>query len=340
MDNITFSDIRSLKLLSSFLSSKEEDLIKYLDCKDKIFDSRVQKRDLLNEDGIISIGLPNKSKYWFDKMYIPKKKDSSVYRIVYKVTDEALKNILKNIQSKLNAIYTPLDCVHGFVSGRNVATNAKIHLCKKEVLKLDIKDFFPSIKKNDVVNCFIKLGCTSDIAEYLATLITLNGELVQGFNTSPVIANMILQEMDLNILNLCKSFNADYSRYADDLYISSNTKLPPIDKIKMIVFQSGFIVNDNKTKIMKRGQKQYVTGLTVFENDSPRVPRKFKNRIRFSLYYLNKYGVDSCYNFTSEHGYLISHEKLLKGCIDYVNAVEPKLAKKFYEYFDNIEWYD
>jgi len=338
MDKISFKDIKSLKLLSGFLGTKEEEIDKYLNQNDTIFDTWIEEN--MPNNGTFVIGLPEDSKYRFDKMYIPKKRNKNTYRIVYKVQDEGLKSIHKIIQKYINENYNPQNCVHGFVSEKNVATNAAIHLSKKLILKLDIKDFFPTVKKQDVISCFIRLGCIPEIADVLATLITLNGELVQGFNTSPVIANMILEEMDSNILALCNKYNSDYSRYADDLYISSNTELPPTDKIISIINQKGFTVNTNKTRIMKRGHKQYVTGLTVFDNRFPRIPKKFKNRIRFSLYMLNKCGPKACLDSTVNEydGYLICKQNLLKGWIDYVNAIEPNLAKRFYDSFNKIDW--
>jgi len=133
MDKISFKDIKSLKLLSGFLGTKEEEIDKYLNQNDTIFDTWIEEN--MPNNGTFVIGLPEDSKYRFDKMYIPKKRNKNTYRIVYKVQDEGLKSIHKIIQKYINENYNPQNCVHGFVSEKNVATNAAIHLSKKLILK-------------------------------------------------------------------------------------------------------------------------------------------------------------------------------------------------------------
>ena len=105
---------------------------------------------------------------------------------------------------------------------------------------------------------------------------------------------------------------------------------------------------------MFRGEKQYVTGLTVFDPEYPRVPKRFKRRIRLQLYYLVKFGADS-YVFRElglteedvrndyEKMQLVSGRKVqlkyqVKGWVDYVNSIEPLLAEKYYEFYNAIAW--
>src|SRR5690606_29330555 len=130
-------------------------------------------------------------------------------------------DILKVFKFNLDNIYHPLDCVHGFVKNRNTYSNAKCHLGKKYLLKLDIKDFFESISIDSVRNIFIFLGFQESIANYLSKITTLDDKLVQGYSTSPILANIACVKMDNELIDICKKYNATYTRYADDISISS-----------------------------------------------------------------------------------------------------------------------
>lgn len=55
---------------------------------------------------------------------------------------------------------------------------------------------------------------------------------------------------------------------------------------------------------------------------------------------VNKFGFKSCYEKFEKSGnrYIILSKIHLKGWIDYVNAIEPLLAKQYYSEFDEIIW--
>lgn len=179
-----------------------------------------------------------------------------------------LKNILSCVEIK--------DCVHGFVKGKSIVTNAKCHVAKKEILCLDISDFFPSTKLSKVIDVFKKLGYIDAVAEYLATLCTYNGELPQGAPTSPALSNIIFTTIDEQLMLFAKENDLTYTRYADDLTFSTNSNNIEefIDEIECIINEFGYTLNKNKTHIMKDNYRKMVTGLVV--NETVKVPKKFK----------------------------------------------------------------
>lgn len=75
------------------------------------------------------------------ELKIHKKNRKLGHRTVYKVQSNTLLNTLKVIKFHLNSLYEPLDCVNGFVKGRNIVSNAKIHLNQKVILNMDIENF-------------------------------------------------------------------------------------------------------------------------------------------------------------------------------------------------------
>lgn len=182
---------------------------------------------------------------------------------------------MKILNSKLNEIFVPNEFTHGFVKGKNIKTNATCHLGKNLILSVDIKNYFESIPREMIVNNLIKLGFTKQVSSWISNITTLENYLVQGFSTSPTLANIVTQELDINLKEICGD-EIIYTRYADDLYFSTNSNLIPLKEITEIVEEFGFKLNDKKTKFMSRGKKQYVTGLTTFDTIIPRISKEKK----------------------------------------------------------------
>ena len=226
-----------------------------------------------------------------EKFYIPKKNRSLGFRVIHKAESHELENCLKILSKILSEIYQPLDCVHGFVNKKNIRTNAFVHLAKNIVLSIDIQDFFDTIKQSQVIEGLIRLGVDEQVASWISNITCINGYLVQGFSTSPVLANIVASDMDLEILKNI-DIDTNYSRYADDLYFSSNKNISNIETITKIINKYGFELNNQKTQLMRRGQKQYVTGLSVFDKSSPRIPRQVKRNLRLEIHYITKFGYE------------------------------------------------
>lgn len=65
-----------------------------------------------------------------------------------------LKLIQRTLADTLSAIYDPPDAVHGFLEGRSIASNAKQHVKKRTIVKIDLADFFPSISSSRIQGLF------------------------------------------------------------------------------------------------------------------------------------------------------------------------------------------
>ena len=123
------------------------------------------------------------------------------YTLKY-VQDWIYQNILKNI--KVNY------CAHGFRPKKSILTNAKVHVNNRFLLKIDMKDFFPSIDINKVVNIFRSLGYSNHVSFYLASICCVNGHLPQGAPTSPSLANIICEKMDKRMKGLADKLGCKY----------------------------------------------------------------------------------------------------------------------------------
>lgn len=213
-------------------------------------------------------------------------------RKVVQITDPCFANILKSINEFLQTKYKPSESVIGYVKGRNICDNAIKHIGKLIIIKADIKDFFYSINKTTIQNIFANLGAEPIIANALASLVTYDNILYPGLQTSPVLSNMVLEQLDSDFQVFATKNNCDYSRYADDITFSTNTLFDTIDKTKeffnkeisQLLSKYGFCLNQSKFKVMKKGQTQIVTGLSVTDTNCPRIPRKIKRKIKTACY--------------------------------------------------------
>lgn len=238
----------------------------------------------------------------YNTLEIPKKNGDT--RTIC-VPNKNLKKVQKKLYNKLSTYYDEIKTQnnftskisHGFEKNRSIVTNAEVHKNKRYVVNLDLLDFFPSINFGRVRSYFIKnnyFEINDDIATILAQLTCYKGTLPQGAPTSPLIANMICNIMDIRILKIAKKYRLDYTRYADDLTFSTNNKyfLNDYDKfledIKNIIHRSGFELNSKKTRLLFSNSRQEVTGLVV--NKKIFVPKEYYKNTRAMAHSLYKNG--------------------------------------------------
>ena len=200
---------------------------------------------------------------------------------------------------------------HGFVPDRSILTNAAQHVGREVVVNLDLKDFFPTLTFRRVKGKFRGLGYPEAVATVLALLCTepdtdeieLDGErlfvsrgqrrLPQGAPTSPMLTNLVCTRLDTRLSVLAASLGFTYTRYADDMTFSASGegagKVAILLKVVgEIVANEGFTVHPDKTRVMRRGRRQEVTGLTV--NERVAVPRDTLRRFRALLHGIAKMG--------------------------------------------------
>ena len=192
------------------------------------------------------------------------KKASGGYRTI-----EAPRSYLKMVQRWiyeyiLSNIKLPR-YVTGFVIGKNIFDNAAFHLESKNLMVIDIENFFPSVSERSVFEIFRKLDYPVKVAHRLAKICTLKRRLPQGAPTSPMLANMAFMPIDNELMELAEAWECAYSRYADDIAFSGETVFSGKDiaEITKIIRGGGFRVNRRKTRIIGSGGRQMLAGLVV-----------------------------------------------------------------------------
>ena len=147
------------------------------------------------------------------------------------------------------------------------------------------------------------------------------------------MTNTLCLRLDNRIGTLARKLGWRYSRYADDLTFSlpSGHKGKPclgelLGFVKRIVESEGFTLNREKTRVLRHGGRQKITGLVVNGPGEPRVPRRLKRQLRAALHNLKK-GKGLKEGETPER---------LRGYAAYVYMTDPQLGKKMLEQLDLV----
>lgn len=180
---------------------------------------------------------------------------------------------------------------YAYVKNKNVAQNASLHIGCNEMLKIDLKNFFPSISIARVRELFKRKGYSKEIAAYLSYLCCLNDSIPQGAGTSPLISNIILQNLDKRLYNFSKNQGVTYSRYSDDL-IFSGDEIPLGFKETVIlnIEDEGFKIRIEKLKEYYTTHRKLVTGILIKQNQI-RLQKSVRRDIKEQVYFLLKYGI-------------------------------------------------
>lgn len=230
-----------------------------------------------------------------------------------------------------------------FRPGASIVDNATRHVGAGTVVRIDLKDFFPSIGFDRVLAFFRDLGYNPGIASIFALIctdaprvgLTIDGEvrwvvvgergLPQGACTSPDLANLITRRLDSRLTGLALHGAWTYTRYADDLVFShadTNANVVALTRaVSRIAGDEGFTVNDRKTRIMRSPNRQMVTGLLV--NDGVRLSRRTRRQIRAFLHRCSTRGLDEV---SAEIGR--DARAVAKGYLAFAHMVDPVEAQR------------
>jgi len=138
-----------------------------------------------------------------------------------------------------------------------------------------------------------------EVATVIAQICCHENELPQGAPTSPIISNMICAKMDSQLQRLAKELDCFYTRYADDMTFSTRRSFFPRElssreydgdkkiaivgpRLKKVISENGFEINQEKVRLHTKSDRQEVTGLVV--NEFTNVRRTYVRQIRSMLF--------------------------------------------------------
>ena len=290
--------------------------------------------------------------------WVPKR--SGGWRLI-EIPKERLRMVQQKILRRLLDLVPAHSAAHGFVRGRSCVTHATLHTGQHVVIRMDLKDFFPSIQRARIHALFEKLGYATSVAGTLARICvnrTPSGvfrethvaaavtwferqalkapHLPQGSPCSPALANLCAYRLDIRLQELAGSMDAAYSRYADDLVFSGGPALARAAErfhiqVAAIALEEGFRVNTRKTRVMRQGTRQQITGLVV--NRHPNMGRDEYDSLKAILTNCVRHGPAS-----QNRDGRANFRDYLAGRISYVMMVNPNRATRLQQLFQAIAW--
>ena len=238
-----------------------------------------------------------------------------------------LDNILANV--KIHR------CAHGFRAEKSIISNVQMHVDQKELLKIDLKDFFPSIGIDRVIRVFQEIGYTKEVSFYLARICCYEEALPQGAPTSPALSNIISRHMDNRLYWMSRKLGLRYTRYADDMGLSGeHIDTAIIRYVSSIITECGFNLNQEKIRLYSENGNKILTGISL-AGGKMRLPRKTRRLWGQEFYYITKYGLES--HIIKNGNRNLHYYQTLRGRADFWRMVEPDniLVRNFLDYLDS-----
>ena len=287
---------------------------------------------------------------------IPKRKGDA-RRIL--VPNNSLGLLQKKLNQALQALYKPKGCVQAYVADHSIVTNALHHVGRRNVLTIDLHDFFGVINYGRVRGMFMgrPYSLPPAVATLLAAICCHDNQLPQGAPTSPTVSNMVCARLDGELRRLSVNHRCAYSRYADDLAFSFWKKSVPEalaikgddatvvgPELEHIVISNGFAVNPQKITLANRDQRQRIAGVTV--NLKPNLARRRVRQVRAMLHAWGKWGLEAAerehfekydHKIRRVRSDRLSFRRILLGKIEYIGMVRnrdslyAKLVQQFVE---------
>ncbi len=250
---------------------------------------------------------------------------------------------------------------HGFRRGHSCVTHAALHAGQRVVIRMDLKNFFPSVQAARIHALFTRLGYSPSVAGTLARLCVNRtpaaalrehdidqsmpwGErqqlrsphLPQGSPCSPALANLCAWRLDVRLTALAASMGAVYSRYADDLAFSGGRALERASerfhvRVAAIAIEEGFLINTRKTRLMRVGTRQQLTGVVV--NRHPNLARGDFDLLKAILSNCVRHGPA-----TQNRDHHPQFKSFLEGKVGWVTMLNPARGARLRILLDAIDW--
>ena len=252
------------------------------------------------------------------------------------------------------------DYSFAYESGKKIKDCASQHLQCKWLIKIDLRDFFQSLSEIQVYQIFKKYGYSELISLELAKLCTIVykigsgkyrnkhwishtkkykfysekriGNLPQGAPTSPRLSNAILFDFDKEVASIANNFGLVYTRYADDIALSTISNdfsrekaMRIIKSIFCILPKYGLKPNNQKVQIIPPRSRKIVLGILV-DSEKVHLSKDFRNNLECHLYYSNKNPVHHAVQrkFRS----ILGLRNYITGLLAYTKSIDPEYYQK------------
>ncbi len=238
------------------------------------------------------------------------------------------------------------DCVFSYRKGCSTFDAVAKHSANSRFFNTDIKNFFPSIGRNfsheilksnslnipiDDIDCFY---------DKILDFIIVDNCLPIGFSTSPSFSNASLFIFDNSIQDYCKKNDLVYSRYSDDIIISSNKDenivniYETVSNLLSNINNGKFSLNKNKTKNVRKGNKVKILGMVILPSGRITVDMKMKLKIEHLIHFYisdKEKFKDAVDNNDSDKGI-----EMISGMLNHINTIDKIYLNKLRKKYGNV----
>lgn len=268
------------------------------------------------------------------KVFYIDKKNSKEKREVAQPS-EYIKDIQRGIIKILLTNLPIHSCAMAYMKDLSINSNAEPHKDSLFLLKMDFKDFFPSIKPLDLIYFFEKNDLMLNSLE--RTIVSnylfwrrkgsTNLSLCIGAPSSPIISNIIMHDIDKEISNYCNDNEIIYTRYADDLTFSASNRDILESTYKFIntlinkTKHPKLVINKSKTRYIGKGRSKRITGVVITHDGKLGVGRYLRKKIRAMVYLYSKNNLNQ------------DDIPYLHGMLSHINNVEKEFYIKIHQQY-------
>jgi RNA-directed DNA polymerase len=258
---------------------------------------------------------------------------------------------------------------YAFEKGQSIIKCAEQHIGCKWLIKIDLRNFFESLSEIQVFRVFRDLGYSSLVAFELARICTkvrnskrsiglkwtnnrqrsikayqhpIIGHLPQGAPTSPKLANLIVRSLDYEVAKVAERFDLNYTRYADDMAFSTNSKVFSRDvgrefihEIFRVFPHYGLRHHPQKVQIVPPGARKVILGLLV-AGDKVRLSKEYRRAMECHWYYRAKDPVQHAK--VRGFGSVLGLKNYLAGLTAYANHIDEKYLDVLVGKYGEIAW--
>lgn len=295
--------------------------------------STLAEKLLMSEEELLRFALTMPRRY---KKYEILKRNGVETRLIAQPSRES-KFIQRMIVEELRKILPVHKAATAYEKETGIRLNALRHLHSRYLLKMDFKNFFPSITPE----LFFAVAESSGVEFEQVDKIFLEHALFFrstrrarlrmsiGAPSSPFVSNFVMNTFDQALTGFCVEKNITYTRYADDLTFTTNEKNILFDLPKVVAnllaeycFKK-IRVNSSKTVFSSKRFNRHVTGVVLTSNNELSIGRERKREIA-SLINSFRYGT------LSEDATM-----RLKGLLAHAHHIEPgflsRMKRKYSE---------
>ena len=248
---------------------------------------RLQAQSGVSKARLLALSRTASKRY---KVYNIPKRGGGVRQISH--PSRTLKAIQRWISNALLCDLPVHQAATAYRRGKSIRANALAHAESKYTLRMDFQNFFPSFSSKNIQdflrerNGKFSLPLSTDDLKFVGSIVTRNAALTIGAPSSPILTNAMMYDFDREIYSLADQEGLVYTRYADDLFISSDDPrvLTPIGNRVLLVSKSypyaRLRINHQKTAYLSRRYRRSITGLVVTPNGGVSIGRDRKREIK------------------------------------------------------------